>query len=49
MTQTEVAKALGVSRQKIWNIENNALKKLQALFGVTKPRAGSRTAKPRKP
>lgn len=47
MTQQEIATALGISRQKVWNYLNSALKKLQLHLGVIEPRAGSRTAKPR--
>lgn len=48
MTQQEIADALGISRQKVWNYLNSALKKIQIHMGVTEPRRGSRSAKPKK-
>lgn len=38
MTQQEVATALGVSRQIIWNLENSALKKVRKIYGIPEPR-----------
>lgn len=38
MTQQQVATALGVTRQVIWNLETSALKKVRKILGIPEPR-----------
>lgn len=47
MTQQEIANALGISRQKVWNDLNSAVKKLRAAMDVQVETKGSQTCKPK--
>lgn len=47
MNQQEIATAMGISRQLVWNDLNSAVKKLREAMGVQVETKGTYTCKPK--